>query len=136
MLGIAATGYSMAGGPVYYAVGFLSSVVVGPVVGAIYGLPLMLVLGLPIHTALLHLKLPNLAAYAVAGAVAVATTLAIVGIPGFSASIFDIRDPSDFRGHLVFHSTLGLLAGGATGATFWLIRRPDRDAPNPPTAAP
>jgi NhaP-type Na+/H+ or K+/H+ antiporter len=31
---------------------------------------------------------------------------------------------------------IGIALGGMTGFFAWLIRRPDRDAPNPPTSAP
>jgi hypothetical protein len=36
----------------------------------------------------------------------------------------------------ILSSGLGALIGAATASIFWLIRRPDRDAPNPPTPSP
>jgi hypothetical protein len=91
-----------------------------PVLGIGYalaiGLPLAIVVGTPLHMLLMHLKLRGLAAYFLAGL--------IVG--AFAAAVLaSLQLPTLLAGYAV--------AGATSMTTFWLVRRPDHDKPNPVT---
>jgi hypothetical protein len=94
--------------------------------GGIIGLPAMLILGLPIHWLLVYINYPRSFGYVFGGA--------IVGtlVGALFALIMDDRSLTSHGPLLGF----GAISGGVTAAYFWLIRRPDLDAPNPSTSAP
>lgn len=83
----------------------------------------MLILGLPAHMILVRARWSNVLAY-----------IGVGGILGSSLAfaMSAVIDPE--LGDAVEEAAL---AGAACAGIFWLIRRPDRDAPpNPPTSPP
>lgn len=87
------------------------------------GLLASFVIGAPLHVVLSRLRLRSWLAYCLAGAAG--------GMIVYAASILlGVQTAPWLASYL-------LVSGAGMGATFWLIRRPDRDvAANPPTSAP
>jgi hypothetical protein len=82
------------------------------------------VLGLPWHAYCQRQGWTNVHAYWTVGL--------ITGVlPGAAWTL-----PSGFSLIAAFVLAYGAMLGGITGLVAWLIRRPDRDAANPPTPAP
>lgn len=88
---------------------------------ALIALPTSLTLGLFVHIAFQQRGVTAAGAYILAGALggAFVPVILTLFIPGSSMFVL-----------------YGVPAGIITGLFAWLIRRPDRDAPNPTTAAP
>ncbi len=105
-----------------------ATTLIGPIIalamfGVAFAYPAILVLGLPAHIALNALGRRGLIDYAAVGAISGFITLLVI-------SAWDGRQP------LLWLTPIALGAGVCNAVVFWLIRRPDRDAPNPPTSAP
>ncbi len=94
------------------AFGFLGGVVGGAI--------LMTVLWLPTHAVLYSSERRTLRAYLFGGAIFLTSVYALFALTG--------RWP-------ILTLPLALLPHLCIGAVFWHFRRPDRDAPNPPTPA-
>jgi hypothetical protein len=111
-------------------VGFLigNAVVIALYAACFLALPAMVVIGLPAHAALSALRLRHAWHYAISGVAP--------GIAMASLLVFWLTDETTSVGNLLQMLALGAFTGAATAWIFWLIRRPDRDAPNPITAAP
>jgi hypothetical protein len=123
------------GGVAEGMVGIVLLAIYGIAYGCGVGMAAMIVFGLPIHAALVRLNLRHLPAYALGGIPAGAAAPFL--FTGF-ASVF-------FGGAYTWRQALsdglnivplGAWLGACVLAVFWLIRRPDRDAANPPTPAP
>ncbi len=98
----------------------------GVMLGLALGWPTMMLIGLPLHGWLLRHVRTGVLSYVLAGAVAaMAPTLA-------SEAVAFAQSPADrpAAAVLIFGAATGVLCG----LLFWLIRRPDRDAANPPTS--
>lgn len=98
-------------------------------VGSLIGLPAMLMLGLPAHVLLYRIGWRNLVAYIASGALTGALALSAILGSLYLISRAPIHGTNDVL-------PLALAIGVATSTAFWLIRRPDRDGPNPHTPAP
>jgi hypothetical protein len=118
---------------------FFSAAIMSPLYGVMFalsrGIPAMIVFGLPVHILLCRLRQAHVWGYAFSGVV-VATivpyvaTIATPMPPGSSYTIDDAL--GDLLGTLPLAALIGLF----TAIVAWLIRRPDRDSPNPATPAP
>lgn len=97
---------------------------VGVFQGVIYGSLAMVILGLPRHELLLKRTKARAWMYAAAGLIAGAAFGAIFALPALLASPQVVSSAALLP--------LGATAGAAAAMTFWLIRRPDRDAPPKP----
>jgi hypothetical protein len=91
----------------------------GFMLGGILGWPVMLALGLPTHALLIRKTTAKAWHYAIAGLIA-----------GFAAGL--LRFVTERSGAPASELTLLLAIGGVSGVitalTFWIIRRPDKDA--------
>lgn len=90
---------------------------------AIFALLTSLTAGLAVHSAMHKRGFSRWTHYAIAGAAAGAVASVAMLVLGMISDI----------GAVPF---LGVIAGALTGLFAWLIRRPDRDAPNPATPSP
>lgn len=92
----------------------------------------LLSVGLGFHTLAQRLGATGFVTYIVGGAV-LAAVIVIIGAL-VSMGRWDVLPDalSDSGQYLA----VAIPTGGATSGIAWLIRRPDRDAPNPPTATP
>jgi hypothetical protein len=97
-------------------------------VALLLALPGLLVIGLLIHTVLMRFESHHSFGYVFGGAIA--------GL--LFAALFSYAIPAHPTGLSMQNPLLALGAalGGSTAAYFWMIRRPDRDTPNPPTSTP
>lgn len=86
-------------------------------------------LGLAWHAYARRRKIVHPAIHVVAGAVLGACVGALLGL------VVSWREPDAMSWNLATFSIVGLSYGALAAGAFWLIRRPDRDAPNPPTSA-
>lgn len=89
-------------------------------VGATIAVPTTLTLGLAAHTMFQRRGVTSAWAYILTGALAGAL------VPAFLTLFFS---------GMSLLALYGIPVGAATAFLAWLIRRPDRDAPNPPTSA-
>jgi hypothetical protein len=89
----------------------------------LFAVPVSLFAGLPMHTFLMHFGHAGLLAYLGAGTAAGVFTGLV---------IFAIGIGSNWIGLMA----LGALCGFFTSLIAWLMRRPDRDAPNPVRSKP
>lgn len=100
--------------------------------GGLLGVPAVLVAGLPLHTLLYRCGFRALPWYAVLGP--------LFGLGAYLLGAVALQAWLPVGNPEVFYETSSvrgvLLIGLATSIVFWLIRRPDRDAPNPPTSHP
>jgi hypothetical protein len=87
----------------------------------VFGLPLAIVFGNLLHALLSHFGQRKVFIYFLGGAIG-GGLVAGVAFPFFQQNLF--------------MSGVCVVAAAAGMTTFWLIRRPDRDAPNPATPAP
>lgn len=102
---------------------YLSLILMGTVVGGTAGLIPAFLVGLPLHHYLVRMKWNGAKHYAALGAgVAIATTLVLLMI--FLGGQGAWLNP----GVAIFLAIVSF-AGVMGGLTFWIIRRPDRDAP-------
>ncbi|MGE0596500.1 MAG: hypothetical protein AB7P07_09040 [Hyphomonadaceae bacterium] len=106
-------------GPALYA-GFAGGILVG--------WPTMLLAGLPTHGWLLQSHRSAAPIYAAAGA-------AVGLLPAMILGLLLLQGRGTMETWLVL-TGVGLVTGAVSAVLFWLIRRPDRDAPNPPTSPP
>ena len=99
----------------------------------VVGAPSMLIFGLPIHALLTRLNRRGVGSYLAAGAVGGSLTVGAVFLIAFAsfAGTYE-RALTDMQGVI----PLGVTIGICVATIFWLIRRPDRNPPNPPTRAP
>ncbi len=95
-------------------------VIVGAILGLIIGLPLMVALGLPIHSYLTKRGAVGSIDYVLAGTLA-GILLAVIG-----TLLFPRSDGWDSQWLLM---TMFGLGGPVAAYIAWLIRRPDRDEP-------
>lgn len=93
-------------------------------VGATVGIAASLVLGLPAHALVSRLGLVSVWPYLACGAAAGAAVCW-----GWFAVMSAQNDLPDTPVLLI-----ALFTGATSALTFWLIRRPDRNEPNPPTS--
>lgn len=94
---------------------------VGSMAGAMYGIPVAFIAGWPVHLLLLQIRFTGLFVYG-----CFAGSLAVMAI----TYVFGLRlEPSFHLSLLPLETALIVAATGwLSGAIFWLIRRPDRDA--------
>lgn len=92
--------------------------------GSLFAYPLMAVLGLPAHSVLYRSRHRALPFYVLAGVLCALAAWILTSL--FGISIRTVTEGAVFIA----------LSGALTAGIFWLIRRPDRDAPNPPTSSP
>lgn len=110
------------------------SILLLPFMGFAYGVSIgmiaSLVVGLPVHVLLVRMRLTSVWAYLACGAVSGAPMafLVMLAVSGSSP-------PENSNEVVVGATPLGAFLGFWVAAFFWLIRRPDRDPPNPPTSA-
>lgn len=119
--------------------GFWTLPFLGAMAGAVLGIPATLVMGLPIHALLTQFKLRSAAIYAGAGAFGGILLALTAGQIGLLDVLNSDVPKEDLLSNLVpsvrvFPQAVTL--GTSSSLGFWLIRRPDRDAPNPGTRAP
>jgi hypothetical protein len=97
------------------------SIVMGGVLGGMFGAPIALVLGWSMHLFLVELRLTHMLAYMVSWAL-LGFGCSLVVLPALSGplSLTNTFLPT------LSYSIAGL-GGAAGGLVFWLIRRPDRD---------
>lgn len=94
-------------------------VLVGALTGAVLGLPITLIIGLPIHTFLVWQRRSSPSAYILMGVAA-----------GFLLSMIAVTLQADEIGFYRLISAILFGIGSPLAAFFfWLIRRPDRDEP-------
>lgn len=103
-------------------IAFLSSTTFLFAVGSLIAYFAIVVLGLPTHLLLSATEQRDVIPYVLLGALAGFVTVLLI------SALYE-----SYLGWLV---PLGLAAGTLNALAFWLIRRPDRVAPNPPTPAP
>jgi hypothetical protein len=113
---------------------------VGAGIGVLLGIPAMLFAGLPVHALLHHYRFRSAVIYAVAGASAGLLLALVAGHLGLLTLLNsdlppEEEPPSDLLS-AVWVSPQAVTLGMSSALGFWLIRRPDRDAPNPPTSTP
>lgn len=101
---------------------FIGSLTIGIMAGARVGIAPTLVIGWPLHLILLRTGFVHLATYIMFGAAL--SVGAVQFMLGFVYSDGPYGLPVPFETAL-----LAAGAGGIGGALFWLIRRPDHDAP-------
>lgn len=104
-----------------------AGLLLGVYAGFMVGLPAMLCIGLPMHAGLVRHRRTALIAYLAAGAIA--------GVLAAFATAMLVIQPPDGAGSRLILFAEGAAAGAFAAAIFWFIRRPDRDAPNPPRSA-
>ena len=88
---------------------------------AALSLPVLLTFGLVWHAYALDRGWRSSTRYAAAGAMAGLALGALVGLAAMD---------------LILYALFAPIVGAISAMAFWLIRRPDRDAPNPPTPSP
>lgn len=119
------TGMSCSGAPgescIYDPIG--AGLMFGGYLGLLLGVPAMVFIGLPMHAGLTRYRQTSPIAYLFAGALAGVLT------GGLAALVL----PQSNNSGLVL-LTVAAGAGALASAIFWLIRRPDRAAANPPTS--
>jgi hypothetical protein len=98
--------------------------------GSIFGVPAMLMVGLPLHALLRRFGVSALPWYAGVGP--------IVGLGAYLLAAMTVQALWPIANPEVLYETYSirgtLLIGLSTAVVFWLIRRPDRDTrSNPPT---
>jgi hypothetical protein len=91
-----------------------------------------LVAGLPLHLALKQLSLSGWPPYALIGLTTSVAAILLAAI----VTMGDVSALGDALSDAVPFLYIAAISGVATALFAWLIRRPDRDAPNPPTPAP
>lgn len=97
--------------------------------GLIVGIPAMLLFGMPAHAWLWSTGRKKIWHYAIAGVlVGVLTSGAIAALYVSPFGSGDLPFPR--------LAIIGSGTGAVSAVVFWLIRRPDRDEPNPPTPTP
>ena len=104
-----------------FAAGVFASVIIVMVFALFYGVPYALFVGWPVHLFLLRVGFTGVFVY---GCFAASFTVAFARVfiaPSFG---FEPGGPND----LLELIGLAIIAGGVGGVSFWLIRRPDRDA--------
>jgi hypothetical protein len=98
--------------------------VFGTAAGLGIGVPVMLVIGLPVHALLRWARWDSVRAYALAGA--------LPGAVGAKALLLHLG-PTQPEGVAVLY-LIGAATGVLSAVLFWWIRRPDLDPPNPATS--
>jgi hypothetical protein len=93
---------------------------VGGIGGAILGSPAAIIIGWPLHLLLLKLRWTHVAVYIYLGA--------MLGVIGFFTFV-SLWSPISFELLMTWFVIVLAFAGAVGGGAFWLIRRPDRDAP-------
>lgn len=120
--------------------GFWAMPFLGAFVGGTVGIPAMLVAGLPAHALLYHRGLRSPVIYALAGALAGLAAALVAGQLGvldiFNSDLPAEEEPPNGLMSAVWMFPQAAVFGACSALGFWLIRRPDRDAPNPPTPMP
>jgi len=96
--------------------------------GALLGVPAMVLFGLPIHSILLAFGYRSAWHYSLMGALAGMVVGAIV--------LLWLSDAPAETTNWAPSFALGSFTGALSALTFWLVRRPDRDAANPARPAP
>jgi hypothetical protein len=110
--------------------------------GAFVGYPAMLLLGLPLHILLYRSGRRSVAFYVMAGAFVGFVAIVIAASILWLSVLHGNETQSVFSDRLelivTFAITTGVSAcvGALAGCLSWLIRRPDRDPPNPVTQSP
>ena len=129
---LATIGYAIEGnapkqtGIVILGVGWLAACGITAVISA--------TLTLIAHWKLRRMEVSGVMSYL--GAALLMTLVATVPFPLISCPLrceYDVCSECGTIGWVTYFMAV-IFAGGATGAWFWLIRRPDRDTANPPTS--
>lgn len=106
------------------------TVALGTVFGATWGQLATVVIGLPAHVWLKHNTKQRAWMYVLVGAFAGMVFGALLVVP----ALFGTTTP--LLGKLAWIALASVVSGALAGLTFWLIRRPDRDAPVAPPSSP
>jgi len=112
---------------------YIQIVVAGVVIGATYGYPAIVIMGLPLYLLVQRLRIRSLLVWVILGILVASVTGLIVAFWSDRERLADIvKTPADMVRWLVgsfdIFVAVVALGGAVAGLVFWLIVRPDRSS--------